>query len=66
MATTFVRDATRRLRLLQIHKDQNAGGKRQGDSLQDPSQKRRAAFGDITNVSTCSLFRPSGSAVAQW
>ena len=25
-------------------------GKRQGDTLQDPSQKRRAAFGDITNV----------------
>ena len=52
MAHTFVKDATRRFRLLQIHKDQNAGGKRQGDSLQDPSQKRRAAFGDITNVST--------------
>ncbi|KAH3809802.1 G2/mitotic-specific cyclin-B3-like [Dreissena polymorpha] len=25
-------------------------GKRQGDMLQDPSQKRRAAFGDITNA----------------
>lgn len=33
-----------------IHQDQNAGGKRQGDSLQDPNQKRRAAFGDITNA----------------
>lgn len=31
-------------------------GKRQGDVLQDPSQKRRAAFGDITNVSNMETF----------
>ena len=30
--------------------NKGTAGKRQGDVLQDPSQKRRAAFGDITNV----------------
>lgn len=35
---------------LQVGK--GTAGKRQGDVLQDPTQKRRAAFGDITNVST--------------
>ena len=48
-------EACRKIGLLQIHQDQNnvggGGGKRQGDTLQDPTHKRRAAFGDITNVS---------------
>jgi hypothetical protein len=30
--------------------NKGTAGKRQGDILQDPTQKRRAAFGDITNV----------------
>ena len=54
IVNALVHETCERVRFLQIHQDQNAGGKRQGDSLQDPNQKRRAAFGDITNVSSYS------------
>ena len=52
-------EACRKIGLLQIHQDQNnagGAGKRQGDALQDPTHKRRAAFGDITNVSQINLI----------
>lgn len=44
----------------QIHHDSKlhiSGFKRQGDNMADPIQKRRPAFGDITNVwkDNCSL-----------